>query len=129
MKSSNGRDLFCIALLMKSFNPLDVSPAGMEVNESSGSPGIAEGSSPASTYFCLELGNAHRFCKRLPVWGVGVVVERFDIKCFASSTSHFFCKILAHAHKRGEVVRSKGLVWSSLSTKQMLVVRTHLCSQ
>lgn len=66
-----GETYFASALLMKSFNPLEVSPAGIEVNEYSGSPGIAEGSNPGSTYFCLELGNAHRFCKRSSFGGLG----------------------------------------------------------
>ena len=44
--------------------------------------GIAAGSNPASTDFCLELGSAHRFCKRSPVWGFGVAVERLDIRMF-----------------------------------------------
>lgn len=57
-------------------------PAGREQNECSGSPGIAKGSNLASVDFCLELGNAPRFCKRPSVLGVGVVVERFDIRVF-----------------------------------------------
>lgn len=64
------------------FNTLEASPAGTEQNEWSGSPGIAKGSNLASVDFCLILGNAYRFCKRPSVWGVGVVVERFDIRMF-----------------------------------------------
>lgn len=55
-----------------------MSSKGIEVNEHIDSLGILKGSNPALTYFCLELGNAHGFCKRLLVLGV----EGFDIRMF-----------------------------------------------
>lgn len=89
---------------MKSFNPLEVPPAGIKVNGYSGSPEIAEDSNPASAYFCLELGNAHRFCKRPPVWGWGGGVERFGIRMVCILNISLFWKFWAHARESGDSV-------------------------
>lgn len=103
MKSSNGEKYFAFALLIRSFNSLEMPPAGIAVNQRIVSPGMAGGCSPASPCFCWELGNAPGLCKRPSVGGGQ---RALTSACFAFSTSHLFWKILAQAWRwRGNLFR------------------------